>query len=391
MKVNSIKLTNFDVICLFLINFFVLWSSFDFLGWYKTWLGADAYQYTFYLKYFLEGSASIGYEQGVHYFWFISLFVRPIWTRAITGQLGFSDAWSYHLGVIVGNTFIFFLLANIAYFFFKKIFNNREVVFLSTLNFLLITSVYYSRLQIKPDLLAILLFIIFLFSLQDEGLFTENNSKHYLIFSVFFGFMMSVKFTLTVISIFILIFYLFIHKKERYSIKKIFIFTIIVIVIATLLIVTSERATERFLWDPPRTTTDYSSAPLSYFTNFSLTKTYENPLRDNLKNSFLGIWLVDFYGDYWEVYFLDKGTALDLSETKISWARICFTISVIAHGFYLLSLVYKIVNKRFLNYDGFLIGACYLIAPVSLIIIETLLGWFKASEGEPTKTTYFGF
>ena len=149
MKVNSIKLTNFDVICLFLINFFVLWSSFDFLGWYKTWLGADAYQYTFYLKYFLEGSASIGYEQGVHYFWFISLFVRPIWTRAITGQLGFSDAWSYHLGVIVGNTFIFFLLANIAYFFFKKIFNNREVVFLSTLNFLLITYylIYFKRMN----------------------------------------------------------------------------------------------------------------------------------------------------------------------------------------------------------------------------------------------------
>ena len=56
-------------------NLFFLWTSFDFVGWYKIWLGADASQYSFYLKYFIEGPTSIGYEQGVHYFWFLNQLV----------------------------------------------------------------------------------------------------------------------------------------------------------------------------------------------------------------------------------------------------------------------------------------------------------------------------
>ena len=61
--------------------------------------------------------------------------------------------------------------------------------------------------------------------------------------------------------------------------------------------------TERYVWETPRAEPNYESAPLEYFTNFSFIETYENPLRDNLKGSFLSIWLADFYGDYWEVYF----------------------------------------------------------------------------------------
>ena len=386
------ELSRTDKLSLSIINLFVLCSSYDFLGWYKLWLGADAYQYSFYIKYFIEGQASIGYEQGVHYFWFLSLLIKPLWLGAVTGYFNFWDAWAYHLGTLFGNTILFLILANVIYFLFKKIFDKTEVVFLASLNFLLLTPIYYSRLLIKPDLLTILLFTIFIFVLIEEKVFLVNNSKTYIIFGIFFGFMFSTKFTISIVSIFILLIYLATHNRHNYSYKKIILFFLIAFIFAGLLIAHSESITERYIWDTPRAEPLYGSAPLEYFTNFSPTQTFENPLRDNLKNSFLSIWLVDYYGDYWEVYFLSKHSALDLLETqKLFWARLCFILSAVANFVYIFSLIYKFKRRLIKNYDGVLFSIAFLIGPFSLIIIETLLGWFKASEGDPTKTTYFGF
>ena len=316
------ELSKSDKLSLSVINLYVLWSSFDFIGWYKVWLGADGYQYSFYIKYFIEGESSIGYEQGVHYFWFLSLLIRPLWLGAVTGYFNFWDTWAYHLGVLFGNTILFIILANVVYLLFKKLFTNTGVVFLASLNFLLLTPIYYSRLLIKPDLLTILLFIIFIFVLTEEKVFLVSNSKSYIIFSIFFGFMFSTKFSISIVSTFILVAYLAIHNFNNYSYKKIMIFFLLAIIFASILIVHSETITQRYIWDTPRAEPLYGSAPLEYFINFSPMQTYDNPLRDNLKDSFLSIWLVDFYGDYWEVYFLSKNSALDISDTKLLWARL---------------------------------------------------------------------
>jgi len=385
------ELSKSDKLSLSVINLYVLWSSFDFIGWYKVWLGADGYQYSFYIKYFIEGESSIGYEQGVHYFWFLSLLIRPLWLGAVTGYFNFWDTWAYHLGVLFGNTILFIILANVVYLLFKKLFTNTGVVFLASLNFLLLTPIYYSRLLIKPDLLTILLFIIFIFVLTEEKVFLVSNSKSYIIFSIFFGFMFSTKFTISIVSTFILVAYLAIHNFNNYSYKKIMIFFLLAIIFASILIVHSETITQRYIWDTPRAEPLYGSAPLEYFINFSPMQTYDNPLRDNLKDSFLSIWLVDFYGDYWEVYFLSKNSALDISDTKLLWARLCFILSIIANLVYIVSIIFKLKRKIIKNYDGVLFSLAFLIGPFSLIIIETLLGWFKATEGDPTKTTYFGF
>ena len=211
------ELSRTDKLSLSIINLFVLGSSYDFLGWYKIWLGADAYQYSFYIKYFIEGEASVGYEQGVHYFWLLSLLIKPLWLGAVTGYFNFWDTWAYHLGALLGNTILFLILANVVYFLFKKIFTKTEVVFLASLNFLLLTPIYYSRLLIKPDLLTILLFTIFIFVLIEEKVFLVNNSKTYIIFGIFFGFMFSTKFTISIVSIFILLVYLFTHNSSNYS------------------------------------------------------------------------------------------------------------------------------------------------------------------------------
>ena len=53
--------------------------------------------------------------------------------------------------------------------------------------------------------------------------------------------------------------------------------------------------------------------------------------------------------------------------------------------------MYKIYNRKIKDYDGLIFSLYFLIAPVSLIIIASVLEWFKSSEGDPTKTTYFGF
>ena len=391
MKKKYKNLTSFEKKSLFVTNLFFLWTSFDFIGWFKIWLGADASQYSLYIKYFIEGPVSIGYEQGVHYFWFLSLIVRPIWLGAVTSTFNFWDTWAYHLGVLLGNTFVFLLLVNVTFMLFKKLFTNRWVSILALWNFLLLTPVYYSRLLVKPDLLTILLFVIFLYVLLEEKVFLNDNSKSFIPFAILFGYMLSTKFTVSVISLFVLFGYLIVQNKNEYSYRKIIFFFLIALLLATALIIHSETMTERYVWETPRAEPNYESAPLEYFTNFSLIETYENPLRDNLKGSFLSIWLADFYGDYWEVYFLSKNSALDLSETKILWARICFILSFLANLAYFASLVYKLKNRIIKNFDGALFSIYFLIAPISLIIISTILEWFKSSEGDPTKTTYFGF
>ncbi len=401
MKKVFHNLTREEKILLFLTNLFFLWTSFDFVGWYKIWLGADASQYSFYLKYFIEGPTSIGYEQGVHYFWFLSLLVRPLWLCAVTAYCNFSDAWAYHLGVLLFNTFLFILLLNITFYLFKKLFSSTIISFLALWNFLLLTPIYYSRLLIKPDLLTILLFIIFLYVLLEDKVFNDNSSRSYLYFSLFFGFMLSTKFTVSVVSTFILVSYLFIHKKNEYSYKKIIIFFLISMILAGVLIIHSHSITERYVWETPRAEPNYESAPIEYFTNFSFIDTYKNPLRDNLKGSFSSIWLADFYGDYWEVYFLSKHSSLhsqldsvageDRPTFKMLWARACFLLSFIANFVFVISLIYKIYKRKLKGFDGVVFSLYFLIAPVSLIIIASVLEWFKSSEGDPTKTTYFGF
>ena len=391
MKKIYSTLSSYEKKSLMLTNLFFLWSSFDFIGWFKIWLGADGSQYSFYIKYFIEGSASIGYEQGVHYFWFLSLIIRPLWLGAVTATFNFWDTWAYHLGVLFGNTIIFLLLLNITYFLFRKLFDNSWVSILALWNFLLLTPVYYSRLLIKPDLLTILLFVILLYVLKEEKVFLDDNTKSYITFGIFFGFMLSTKFTISLVSVFILIAYLLIHNNSEYSFKKIIVFSLITIICAGTLIMHSESITERYLWETPRAEPYYESAPLEYFTHFSFTETYHNPLRDNLKGSFISIWLADFYGDYWEVYFLSKNSSLDLSDTKIFWARLCFIMSFFANLVYLASIIYKFKNRQIKYFDGALFSLCFLIAPLSLVMITTVLEWFKSSEGDPTKTTYFGF
>ena len=391
MKKLYFDLTKKEKRLLILTNLFFLWTSFDFLGWYKIWFGADAYQYSFYLKYFIEGPASIGYEQGVHYFWILSLIVKPLWLCAVTAYCNFWDAWAYHLGVLFFNTLLFLLLINVTFYLFKKLFSSSIISLLALWNFLLLTPVYYSRLLIKPDLLTILLFVIFIYVLLEENVFKDNSSRSYLYFSLFFGFMISTKFTVSAVSIFILLSYLFFHKKKDFSYKKIIIFSVITIISGGTLIIHSHSITERYVWETPRAEPNYESAPIEYFTNFSFNETYENPLRDNLKGSFSSIWLTDFYGDYWEVYFLSKHSLLDLNENKLIWARLCFVISVIANIVFLISLIHKIYKRKIIHYDGLIFSLYFLIAPVSLIIIASVLEWFKPSEGDPTKTTYFGF
>ena len=391
MKKLYLDLTKKEKRLLIVTNLFFLWTSFDFLGWYKIWLGADASQYSFYLKHFIEGPASIGYEQGVHYFWLLSLLVRPIWLCAVTAYCNFSDAWAYHLGVLVFNTLLFLLLINVTFYLFKKLFSRPLISFLALWNFLLLTPIYYSRLLIKPDLMTILLFVIFIYVLLDENVFKDNNSRSYLYFALFFGFMLSTKFTVSAISIFVLLSYIIFQNKKDYSYKKIIIFSLISIIFAGTLIIHSHSITERYVWETPRAEPNYESAPLEYFTNFSFSETYANPLRDNLKGSFSSIWLSDFYGDYWEVYFLSKHSLLDLNENKLIWARVCFIISFIANIVFLISLMHKIFKRKITDYDGLIFSLYFLIAPFSLIIIASVLEWFKSSEGDPTKTTYFGF
>ena len=391
MKKIYKDLSGFEKKSLLATNLFFLWSSFDFIGWFKIWLGADASQYSLYLKYFIEGPGSIGYEQGVHYFWFLSLIVRPIWLGAVTTTFNFWDTWAYHLGVLLGNTIIFLILINVTYMLFKKLFTNTWVPTLALWNFLLLTPVYYSRLLVKPDLLTILLFVVFLSVLIQEKVFLNDNSKSYIAFAILFGYMLSTKFTVSTISLFVLSVYLLVQNKSEYSYRKIIIFSLIAFLLAGALIIHSETITDRYVWETPRAEPNYESAPLGYFINFSFVETYQEPLRDNSKGSFLSIWLTDFYGDYWEVYFLSKNSALDLSETKILWARVCFILSFLANLLYLASLVYKLKNRMYKNFDGALFSICFLIAPISLIIIATILEWFKSSEGDPTKTTYFGF
>ena len=57
----------------------------------------------------------------------------------------------------------------------------------------------------------------------------------------------------------------------------------------------------------------------------------------------------------------------------------------------MISLIYKIYKRKLKGFDGVVFSLYFLIAPVSLIIIASVLEWFKSSEGDPTKTTYFGF
>ena len=124
--------------------------------------GTDFYRYFDYIEYFRGGISSPGREQGLIYYWYISLFIKASrkyylisdWETIYSSAIQLGNLGLYCLGLLG----LYFLLKSFSY-------KNSDILLaLSILN--CFPPIFGARLIMKPEMLAFALFPWILLSLD---------------------------------------------------------------------------------------------------------------------------------------------------------------------------------------------------------------------------------
>ena len=279
------------------------------------------------------------------------------------------------------------------FIFIKKVFNYSKNEILPLLIILsLFPPIIGARIILKPEIMVfalfpwLLLFYYEYFKKKEYSLFVllysnyfyfdDTQSKHIFYFGNFFidyfnKSIFQLQF-LTINLISLLIFGFLIH--ENYLING------------------------NYLWEHISPQSYRSKADMSYIYNIDLKELWNNPYRDSLKNSMLGIILADTFGDYWQRYWFHyEGWGLKINGNTVSKNfpgninSIRFSIFA-SIFFYISTIIFLIKEKNNMLFNFGILGFLGLLALI--INALNLLGteqFFDSSKGDPMKTHLFSF
>jgi hypothetical protein len=154
-----------------------------------------------------------------------------------------------------------------------------------------------------------------------------------------------------------------------------------------------------YLWEHVVQDNYNSKATLDYFYNFNLTELWNDPYRDNFRNSMISILLIDTFGDYWQRYWfhfdgwglkIDGNTRSKNFPGNLNVIRFSIILSL-SFYFYSVYFLFTEKNKNLRN-----LGICGFIGIITLAINAiNLLPFFTKNfdinKGDPMKTHLFSF
>lgn len=293
-KIDSKKIRILSSFIFFLVTLFTSYSLGEIF--YNSIDGTDFYRYFKYIEYFRGDIESPSREQGVFYFWIITLLIE------YSQNFFLADKWEYiySTAIQLGN-FILYLIGIIGFILlmrFKKI--NWEKIFLtlSVLNFL--PPVFGGRLIMKPEVLAFTLLPWVLLSLYN---YFENKNKTSLILSMpLLAVLATSKGSIALISFvaLLVIFYPYINRLNFQDL----IFPFVVFLVSFYLIFSENIAINNVsLFNHEEESGYLFKAPIAFIYQINIADLTFNPFRNNHSNSLIGITLIDLFGDYFNRYW----------------------------------------------------------------------------------------
>ena len=416
----------------FLLLIFCIFVSNTFINLYfLSTLSPDYDRYSTYLGYFLEPNGEIFSEQGVLYYFVISVFIFfninkfNISDIDHIENLGNSENLNIFyttdfekivsVGIQNGNLFLF-LIGLYGVFRYLKINNMQTHQIYILLSFLIFfPPALQMRLTLKPEILgfALLPWLIYYFTS-----YVKNKNKF-----TFFKLILIVPVILTakasvtaMVGMFLIL--LIYQNKNKIQLKEFFLFSIIAFTFFSILLFENQNIINRSFFEREdlkiiynQTEYDNVADPEIFYT-INFVDLLKHPESHYHSNSVIGITLIDTFGDYFNEYW-DKDYTLsnkhrkefivsndsnkiDFSNRTLYFKNWNFSInhirnllSVVMSAIFYMTIVFFIVKNRRLN--------ILLVSPFIgiLVLIINSLGFpeynFYPETADTFKTFYYSF
>jgi len=304
------------------IFFSSLWFSFLISDlYYLSTISPDFFRYKGYLEYFLFDENTIFSEQGVFYFYFVSIVIYVIFKDLPEGyildlekfgnQVNFNYEQINELEIHLSNAiqlsnFIIYLIGIVGYYKYFKLKNvqtSNIYLLLSALNFF--PPLLQLRLTLKPEILgfSLLIWIIYYFEK-----FLKHRFNHDLIWSIFLiGILLNTKASIAAMGL-ILIFFIFL-KNRKELINKLILIATTLLIFSMLLFVENFNISDRYIYDRENLAENFNQpgydnvATPDVLYNINGIELFTRPYKNFHNNSFIGITLIDTFGDYFNEYW----------------------------------------------------------------------------------------
>ena len=340
--------------------------------------GTDFYRYFRYIEYFMGEIEAPTREQGLFYFWIISLFIK------FSQNFYVSENWEYiySTAIQLGN-FAFYLvgiLGLICLLRSRKVAWEKIFLVLSVLNFF--PPLFGGRLIMKPEILAFAFLPWIILAIDN---YLEKQNYFSLIYaSLLLSIIATSKGTVALIT-FVSLGILYFSKIKLFKIKNIAIPGFVFLL--SFYFLYSENVsvnTSSFFTHEEQGSYLFKASP-SFLYTINFADLYTNPYRNTHANSLIGITLIDLFNDYfnryWEhprsIFVIDRVNLFDfLTHPRRN-------ISVILSILFVISSFWKINRFKFI----YLVGI--------IVLTFTSLGLFglhfNPEKGDTVKTHYYFF
>lgn len=408
--IQNFKTLKFESLAFFITLYF---SSITSKLFYNSYVSPDFEKYIIYIDYFTNKGNNPDLDQGVLYFYIVSLFLNA--SKSIMNPI--NQEIIYSLAVQNTNLFLY-IIGIFGLFKLLKLYKYKDndiLILFSVLNFLPI--LFSIRVTMKPEILAFSLMSWIIYFLK---LYKDKKKFLY----VYFTFpMLSILFTskgsILGLTVILLIFFIGKDILEIFKIhfsKGVTILLVFIIFLIPIYIENNQITKSGVLsYEPPL---EYkNTAPISIIYSFDLIEFLNKPVRNSQSESFLGLTLLDTFGDYFQLYweyeysltntsrkdFLKSGefridfnykeVYLPVSERLLNLEYYRIYISVLLTLLFYLFLIKSIISKK---YDTerkifFLLP----FAGMALLIFQVTTGipsqnW-NPSKGDTLKPFYYSY
>ena len=340
--------------------------------------GTDFYRYFRYIEYFMGEIETPTREQGLFYFWIISLFIKS------SQNFYVSENWEfiYSTAIQLGN-FVFYLVGILGLIYLlrsRKVPWEKIFLVLSVLNFF--PPLFGGRLIMKPEILAFAFLPWIILAIDN---YLEKQNYFSLIYvSLLLSIIATSKGTVALIT-FVSLGILYFTKINLFKIKNIVIPGFVFLL--SFYFLYSENVsvnTISFFTHEEQSSYLFKASP-SFLYTINFADLYTNPYRNTHANSLIGITLIDLFNDYfnryWEhprsIFVMDRVNLFDF----LAHPRRNF--SVILSILFVISSFWKINRFKFIYLVGTIVLTCTSLGLFGL--------HFNPEKGDTLKTHYYFF
>lgn len=410
------KKINFNLV-LFLSSLFLV-NNILFL-FYDINQSPDFTAYSSYFDFFFYKTEIVNRDQGLFYYFLQSI---SLYLKSYQSQLKLSSIILHYSIFQINN--IIYLYGLVGYYFLLKFYNlSNKFIFLifTFLNFFPLTMML--KLTLKPEILAFSFLpwvILFLENYKKYG-----KLKHLFYVLPYLTILLTSKSSIAIISLTFL-FFSYLFQIIKLNKKHFIIFSILItITFLALFFENSFYGANMFNFKSGSNeeieidAEKYNNkAPLNIVYNINLYKLFTSPIKNDHKDSFIAITLLDSFGDYFDLYWNNNDSIFfenkfeiielikldEIKSPKILWDKkvvniyvqketdlyLRQTVSLLLGIVFYISLLFSIFRKYL--FRKFLLSPIY---GMLIILVHIIFGFpsnnFDPLTGDSLKPFYYSF